>query len=72
MIKVNYKERAWTDGLTVESLLRQLSEDKSYQFLKRGRVTVIVNNEVIPPAVYGQKEICEGDEIRIYPFIAGG
>ena len=72
MIKVNFKETAWTEGLTVEGLLWQLSEDNTYLFIRRGKINVIVNNEVIPPAAYGQKEIGEGDEIRIYPVLAGG
>lgn len=72
MIKVNYQETAWEDGLTVASLLQQLREDGSNKLMMSGKVTVIVNNKVIPPAQYGQKAICDGDEIRIYPFIAGG
>jgi|GEM_PF-992269 len=72
MIKVNYKETAWTEGLTVERLLRQLSEDNNYLFIRRSKINVIVNNEVIPPAAYEQRDICEGDEIRIYPVLAGG
>lgn len=72
MIKVNYRETAWEEGLTVASLLRQMKEENAYKFIMRGKVTVIVNNEVIPPALYDQKKICDGDEVRIYPFIAGG
>lgn len=72
MIKVNYKGMTWEDGLTVARLLQQLNEDQAYSLILRGRVTVIINNEVISPAHYEQKIICDGDEIRVYPFIAGG
>lgn len=72
VIRVNYKETAWDEGLTVASLLQQMRADKAYKLIMRGNVTVIVNNEVIPPEQYEQKTLADGDEIRIYPFIAGG
>jgi thiamine biosynthesis protein ThiS len=72
MLRVNYKEMAWEEGLTVERLLQKMKEEKAYQFILRGRVTVIVNNEVIAPSDYLTKWLCDGDEVRVYPVIAGG
>lgn len=72
MIRVNFKETKWQKGLTVEKLLQSIREDPSYQLILREKATVIVNSEVIPPSEYDKKIINDGDEIRIYPVIAGG
>ena len=72
MIRVNYRDMAWEEGLTVQKLLQKMREEKPYQLMLRGKVNVIVNNEIIPPSDYAGKEIQDGDEIRVYPFLAGG
>lgn len=72
MLRVNYKEMESEEGLTVEGLLQKMKEEKTYHFILHGRVTVIVNNEVIPPSEYTIKKLWGGDEIRVYPVIAGG
>ena len=72
MIRVNYRDLAWEEGLTVQKLLQKMREEKPYQLILRGKVNVIVNNEIIPPSEYVGKEIQDGDEIRVYPFLAGG
>lgn len=72
MLRVNYKEMKMEEGLTVEGLLQKMKEEKVYQFILRGKVTVIVNNEVISPSEYSAKKLRGGDEIRVYPVMAGG
>lgn len=72
MIRVNFKELQWREGLTVEKLLETVREEPSYRVLLRDKATVVVNNEVIPPSEYKTTFIKDGDEIRIYPVIAGG
>lgn len=72
MIRVNYKEMKWEAGMTVEKLLQQMRKDKTYSLFLRGKANVIVNNKIIPPAKYASKQLQDGDEIRVYPFIAGG
>jgi len=72
LIRVNFREMEWKDGLTVEGLLQIIRKEKTYNIVFSGRATVIVNNEVIPPSEYSKKAIRDGDEIRIYPVIAGG
>ena len=72
MLRVNYREMEWEEGLSVEGLLQKMKEEKAYQFILRGRVTVILNNEVIPPSEYVTQKLSDSDEIRVYPVIAGG
>ncbi len=72
MIRVNYRDMAWEEGFTVQKLLHRMREEKTYQFVLRGKVNVIINDEIIPSEKYDSKEIQDGDEIRVYPFIAGG
>ncbi len=72
MIRFNFREIAWEEGLTVEDLLQRMREDKTYRLILRGKTTVIVNNEVISPSEYGRKTLDDGDEMRVYPVMAGG
>ncbi len=72
MIKVNFKDTTWEEGLTVKGLLQRLTKDQTHALILRGRVTVIVNNEVVSPADYGNKELQDEDNIRIYPSVGGG
>ena len=72
MLRVNFKEILWEEGLTVEGLLHRIKDDRAYVFILRGRVSVIVNDEVVPPPEYGAKKLQDGDNVRIYPAIAGG
>lgn len=72
MLKVNFKDTTWEEGLTVKGLLQRLTEDQTYALILRGRVTVIVNNEVVSPADYDNKELQDEDNIRIYPSVGGG
>ena len=71
MIRVNYQEMEWEEGLTVEVLLQRLKENSSFK-LFGSQAMVIVNNEMIPPEDFSTRKIQDGDEIRIYPFVAGG
>lgn len=71
MIRVNCQEMEWEEGLTVEVLLQRLKENSSFK-LFGSQAMVIVNNEMIPPEDFSTRKIQDGDEIRIYPFVAGG
>jgi len=72
MIRVNFRKMEWQEGLTVEGLLLIMREDKAYEHILREKATVIVNNELVSPAEYSKRMIRDGDEIRVYPVIAGG
>jgi sulfur carrier protein len=72
MLRVNYKEIQWEEGMTVELLLRQMKKDKTYSLFLGGKATVIVNNTIIPPPEYSKTYLQDGDEVRVYPFIGGG
>ncbi len=72
MIKVNYQDRSWQEGLTVDQLLQQIRSDSHEKSIFRGRVNVILNNQFIDSREYAITKINDGDEVRIYPAIAGG
>lgn len=72
MIRVNYREMEWEKGLTVEKLLQKLKEDSSLKYFMSSKATVVINSEVVPPTEYSSRLIQDGDDIRIYPFVAGG
>ena len=72
MLRVNYKEMKWEEGMTVKNLLQEMKQDKTYSLFLGGKVTVIVNNTVIPPNDYSKTYLQNGDEIRVYPYIGGG
>lgn len=72
MLRVNYKDMKWEEGMTVENLLQQMKQDKLYSLFLGGKATVIVNNTIISPPEYSNTYLQDGDEIRVYPFIGGG
>ncbi len=72
MIKVNYQDRPWHEGLTVEKLLQQVRSENYEKSIIQGRVNVIHNSQFIDPEKYNETIINDGDEVRIYPAIAGG
>lgn len=72
MIRVNFREMDWKEGLTVEGLLQRMRENKAYSLILRSKATVVLNEEVISPSEYAGKMIEDGDEVRVYPVIAGG
>ncbi|NLZ93257.1 MAG: MoaD/ThiS family protein [Firmicutes bacterium] len=72
MIKVNYHELVWEDGKTVEDLLQLIKEDRQLRLLTHDTYTVIVNNELILPQDYAKTPLRTGDEVRVYPVMAGG
>lgn len=64
-IHVNGQARAWRDGATVADLLQELD-------IRTERVAVELNLEVLDRAVFGQRELKNGDRVEILGFIGGG
>ena len=71
-IKINFREEDWENNITIEDLLTKMREDEKNRYFFTDFVTVILNNEVIHTTEYAQIFLSEGDEVRIYPLIAGG
>ena len=65
MIKVNGKDFAWEDGLTVEKLLQK----KRFSY---SRIILTVNGEIVPKEDYGKKLIKDGDKVQAIHLMAGG
>lgn len=64
-IRVNGEPRAWRSGATVSDLLRDLD-------IKADRVAVELNLEILDRAIFGQRELRDGDRVEILSFIGGG
>lgn len=64
-IHVNGQARTWRDGATVADLLQELD-------IRTERVAVELNLEVLDRAVFGQRELKNGDRVEILGFIGGG
>ena len=72
IIQVNFREMECDKGLTIEALLVTMKEDEKNRYFLIGAPTVIVNNEVILVSDYPVFQLLDGDQVRIYPIIAGG
>lgn len=64
-IHVNGQARTWRDGATVADLLQELD-------IRTERVAVELNLEILDRAVFGQRELKNGDRVEILGFIGGG
>ncbi|SCZ81165.1 sulfur carrier protein ThiS [Acidaminobacter hydrogenoformans] len=65
MIMVNGKPMAWTEGMTVSSMLKE----KNYVFAK---IVVKINGTYVPPQLYDTSAIEDGDEVQAIHMLAGG
>lgn len=72
MIQVNFQKMERDKGLTIEALLVSMKEEEKNRYFLIGIPTVIVNNEVILVSEYPFFQLLDGDQVRIYPIIAGG
>lgn len=64
-IHVNGQVRTWRSGATVADLLQDLD-------IQTERVAVELNLEILDRAVFGQRQLKEGDRVEILGFIGGG
>lgn len=65
MIKVNNRDFAWEEGLTIKSLLQK----KSYTFPK---IIVKLNNVLVTEDEYASTVIHDGDDVKVIHLLAGG
>ncbi|HYE10667.1 MAG TPA: sulfur carrier protein ThiS [Patescibacteria group bacterium] len=65
MIKLNNRDYAWEDGLTVQGLL----DKKSYTYPK---LIIKINNELVPEEEYTSTVIRDGDDVKVIHLLAGG
>ncbi|MCF6097393.1 sulfur carrier protein ThiS [Thermovorax subterraneus] len=65
MIKVNNEDMDFTDGMTVEDVLKI----KKYS---HPMITVIVNGKVIPVDSYSTYKVKDGDVINVIHMMSGG
>lgn len=65
MIRVNGRSMAWTEGMTVASMLKE----KNYLFSK---IIVKINGVYVPKEHYENMPIHDGDEIQAIHLLAGG
>lgn len=72
MIQVNFRDLAWEEGRTIADLITLIKKDQQFRLLSHGTYTVIVNQELIRPSDYATKKLQTGDDVRIYPVMAGG
>lgn len=64
-IQVNGQARTWRSGATVADLLHDLD-------IRTERVAVELNLEILDRAVFGQRQLKNGDQVEILGFIGGG
>ncbi len=64
-ITVNGQKKDVPEGITVLGLLERLD-------IKRERVAVEVNEEIVLKATYGSTSVNEGDRIEVVQFMGGG
>lgn len=64
-IHVNGQVRTWRSGATVADLLQELD-------IRTERVAVELNLEILDRAVFGQRQLENGDRVEILGFIGGG
>ena len=64
-VQVNGKEREFSEGLTVRTLLEALE-------LHPGMVVVELNREILERDTYGEVDVSEGDTLELVHFVGGG
>ena len=64
-IMLNGERRQTPEGTTVQALVEALE-------LKKGRVAVERNREIVPMSAWGDVVLMEGDELEIVHFVGGG
>jgi thiamine biosynthesis protein ThiS len=62
---VNGETRVVADALSIDDLLRVLD-------VRAGRVTVEVNEEVVPRTSFADRRLTAGDRVEIVNFVGGG
>ncbi len=65
MIKVNNRNFAWVQGLTVQELLAQ----KNYVY---SNIMVKINGVYIPPEKYATTLVSDGDDVLALHMFGGG
>jgi sulfur carrier protein len=65
LVTVNGKSTEVKDGCTIGQLLEQLE-------VKRDRVAVEVNMDIVPKASHDSHALAPGDIIEIVQFVGGG
>ena len=65
MIKVNTRDRAWHEGLSVQGLL----DEEQFVFK---HIIVRVNAVYVPEEDYAGTIIVDGDDVMVLHLIAGG
>lgn len=53
-------------------LLADMQAEEKYRYFFTDVITVVLNNKVLPASAFSSTMLSEGDELRIYPLIAGG
>lgn len=64
-ITLNGEPYALAAEMPVSALLERLK-------MRRGRVAVEINREIVPKAMYDQMMVRAGDEVEIINFVGGG
>ena len=64
-ITLNGEPYALASEMAVSALLERLK-------MRRGRVAVEINREIVPKAMYDQTIVRAGDEVEIINFVGGG
>lgn len=65
MIKVNFEDTEWREGMTVETLLAL----KKYTYTK---IIVKINGRLVEKDDYAAETINDGDDVRVVHLLAGG
>jgi sulfur carrier protein len=64
-VRVNGEEKSFSAPITIDQLLVELG-------LRRELVAVEVNRTLVRRAEFGQRQICDRDEVEIVEFVGGG
>lgn len=64
-VVVNGEQRSFEDGTTVEGMLTALE-------IRRSRLAVERNREIMPRTAYAQTPLAEGDRFEIVSLVGGG
>jgi thiamine biosynthesis protein ThiS len=64
-LHINGEQREFPDGLTVASLVAQLS-------MKQDRVAVELNLEIVPRTSWEATTLKDGDKLEVVHFVGGG
>ncbi len=65
MIEVDDRERRWSEGMTVESLLKELDNTKFCAVIR-------LNGKLISSPKFSETKIPDNSIIRLLPMVAGG